>query len=162
MKDLSFKQTLEVKPPKVKVKTNSKAYQKRAATAIKVGAQKGAEYVPASLKKALDASMDSSWSWIRGKRDIVDTGTLKGSLSINVESRQSLIVFKGSYNTPYAAITHYGGLIKPYGNPYAADVLLPARPWIQAIFEGSHGQPKYNVSIPMSRGIKEAWSAQFG
>ena len=66
------------------------------------------------------------------------------------------------YNTPYAAFVHYGGMIKPYGNKNAADVLIPARPWVQAVFEGSHGQPKFDMRTPFDKGIGEAWSAQFG
>lgn len=162
MKDLSFSTTLEVQIPKVKTKTNAKALKKVATKTFSAGVQKGATYVPEALRKALDASMDSSWQWIEGQRDIVDTGALKGSLNIATEARQSTIQFKGSYNQPYAAITHYGGMIRPYGNPYAAPVMLPARPWITAVFEGNNGQPKFSVSAPFQQGINEAWKSQFG
>jgi len=162
MKDLSFSTRLEIKMPKVETKTNSKQFQKVATRTFSEGVKKGATYVPKSLRRALDASMDSSWPWIEGQRDIVDTGALKRSLSIETEARSATIQFKGSYNQPYAAITHYGGVIRPYGNPNAATVMLPARPWIKAVFEGTNGQAKFNISAPFQQGVNEAWSAQFG
>ena len=162
MKNLNFSTTLEIQAPKIKAKTNAKALKNVAAKTFSAGIKKGAAYVPESLKKALDASMDSSWQWIQGQRDIVDTGRLKGSLSIATKFNQAIVQFSGSYSEPYAAITHYGGVIRPYGNPYAAPVMLPARPWIEAVFEGSYGQTKFNVSAPFQQGVNEAWKAQFG
>ena len=89
------------------------------------------------------------------ERDIVDTGRLKESLEIKTDFKQTKIGFSVSYNTPYAAFVHYGGVMKPYGNKSAADVVIPARPWVQAVFEGSHGQPKFDMVAPFNQGIRK-------
>lgn len=162
MAKFTFKQKLEIKMPKVEGKAETKKMQMAVNKAITRGAQKGATYVEKSLKNALDASIDSQWSWIEGSRDIVDTGRLKSSLQIKPIFSQTKVGFQVAYNTPYAAFVHYGGMIKPYGNQNAADVLIPARPWVQAVFEGTHGQPKFDLQTPFDRGISEIWSAQFG
>ena len=148
--------------PKVEGKADTKKMKAAVNKALVKGAQKGASYVSENLRKALDASMDSSWQWIEGQRDIVDTGRLKSSLEVKTVFNQTKVGFQVSYNTPYAAFVHYGGVMKPYGNPNAADVIVPARPWVQAVFEGTHGQPKFDMLVPFDKGIKEIWTAQFG
>ena len=135
-----FNQKLEIKMPKVEGKAETKKMQLAVNKAITRGAQKGATYVEKSLREALDASISSQWAWNEGTRDIIDTGKLKSSLEIKSVFNQTKVGFQVSYNTPYAAFVHYGGMIKPYGNPNAADVVIPARPWVQAVFEGSNVQ----------------------
>ena len=157
-----FSQKLEIKMPKIEGKAETKKMQMAVNKAITRGAQKGATYVEKSLRIALDNSVTSQWAWIEGSRDIVDTGRLKGALEIKTIFSKTKVGFQVSYNTPYAAFVHYGGMIKPYGNQNARDVLIPARPWIQAVFDGSHGQPKFDLMAPFDQGISEIWSAQFG
>ena len=170
----SFKQKLEIKLPKVEGKAQTKKMQAAVNKAITRGAQKGATYVEKDLKAALDASISANvWSWPRATlrqngseagttRDIVDTGKLRNSLEIKASFSVTKVGFQINYKTPYAGLVHYGGVIKPYGNPNAADVLVPGRPWVQAIFEGTHGQPKFDIKTPFDKGISEVWSAQFG
>ena len=148
--------------PKIDGKADTPKMKAAVNKALSKGAQKGATYVEKSLRTALDNSISSQWAWTNGARDIVDTGKLKSSLKIITNFAQTKVSFQVQYNTPYAAFVHYGGMIKPYGNKNAADVLIPARPWVQAVFEGSHGQPKFDMRTPFDKGIGEAWSAQFG
>lgn len=162
MAKFTYSQKMEIKMPKIEGKAETKKMQMAVNKAITRGAQKGSTYVEASLRAALDASISSQWSWINGSRDIIDTGTLKGSLQLKTIFSKTKVGFQISYNTPYAAFVHYGGVIKPYGNKNAADVVIPGRPWVQAIFDGSHGQPKFDLQTPFDKGISEVWSAQFG
>lgn len=92
-------------------------------------------YIVESLRPALDAAIDASWGWRTGSRDIVDTGALKNSLSITTSGGRISI----TYSVPYAGIVHYGGYIRPYGNPYAEPVYLPPRPWIGAVLGDAQG-----------------------
>lgn len=96
-----------------------------------------------------EAIEEATWSWPRatqrkngsyvapGLRNIVDTGNLKQSLKIatNFGKTQSSLVIK--YTAPYAALVHYGGYIRPYGNQNAKAVYLPARPWISNTLMGA-------------------------
>ena len=162
MAKFKYSQKMEIKMPKVEGKAETKKMQMAVNKAITRGAQKGASYVEKSLREALDSSIGSSWSWTGGARDIIETGKLRDSLEIKTIFNQTKVGFQVSYNTPYAAFVHYGGMIKPYGNPNAADVLIPARPWVQAVFDGSNGQKKFDLQAPFDKGISEVWSAQFG
>lgn len=163
MNKFKFSQKMEIKMPKVEGKAETPKMRQAVRTALSKGAQKGSTYVSASLKKALDDSIDSSWAWNNGlARDIVDTGRLKDSLKIVTKFSQTKVGFEVQYNTPYAAYVHYGSVIQPYGNKNAASVVLPARPWVEAVFEGSYGQPKFDMLAPFDRGVKDAWTAQFG
>ena len=164
--------------PKVEGKSNTPKMKAAVAKALSKGAQKGATYVEAGLKAALDKSIESPvWGPFSpkmpyisaggnergsGMRSNVDTGALKESLSIKASFAQTKVSFQITYRQPYAAFVHYGGVIKPYGNQSAADVIIPGRPWVQAIFEGSNSQPKFDIRTPFDKGIGEAWKAQFG
>lgn len=162
MAQFKFSQKLEIKMPKIEGKADTKKMQQAVNKAISKGAQKGSTYVEQDLKIALNNSIGSNWAWTQGTRDIIDTGRLMESLSIKTTFSQTKVGFQVIYKAPYAAFVHYGGLMKPYGNRNAADVLIPARPWVQAVFEGTHGQPKFNIETPFNKGISEAWTAQFG
>ena len=163
MAKFKFNQKLEIVIPKADSKNESKKMQAAMRRAVTRGAQKGAIYVEEGLRVALDNSLRSNWDWSYGPaRDIVDTGKLLKSLEIKTNYLQTKIGFQISYNTPYAAFVHYGGVIKPYGNQNARDVLIPGRPWVQAILDGSHGQPQFDMYKPFNRGITEVWKDQFG
>lgn len=156
-------------PPKVEMKGQDVTPKMRLATnkALTKGVQKGMTYVEAALRPALDASMASQWSWGVGKaglasRDIIDTGALKGSLKLKTTFLQTKTKLDIIYTQKYAAFVHYGGYIQPYGNPKASSMYIPGRPWVTAVLEGTHGQPKLDYAAPLNRGIQEAWKAQFG
>ena len=162
MANFKFGTKMSIQMPKVEGKADTAKMKAAVNKALVKGAQKGATYVEKSLRVALDKSISSQWSWTDGSRDIIDTGTLKGALKINTKFAQTKVTFEIQYNTPYAAFVHYGGMIKPYGNQNAADVVIPARPWVQAVLEGSHGQEKFDMRTPFDKGIGEQWKAQFG
>ena len=162
MANFKFGTKMSIQMPKVEGKADTAKMKAAVNKALVKGAQKGATYVEKDLRVALDKSISSQWSWIDGSRDIIDTGTLKGALKINTKFAQTKVTFEIQYNTPYAAFVHYGGMIKPYGNKNAADVVIPARPWVQAVLEGSHGQEKFDMRTPFDKGIGEQWKAQFG
>ncbi len=153
---------LSVQMPKVEVKDNSPAMKKRVSKALSKGTQKGSAYVEKNLKIALDKAMTSMWTWTEGSRDIIDTGKLKNSLKLTAVFNQTKVSWQIQYRTPYAAFVHYGGVIKPYGNKNARDVLIPARPWVQAVMEGSHGQEKFDIKTPLDEGMAEAFATEFG
>ena len=92
-----------------------------------------------------------SWGWRDGSRDIVDSGDLMESQVITVSGFEVDI----SYNSPYAAITHYGGYIYPYGNKNATKVYLPARPWITATIEGGGPVPAFDFYAAYLRAIED-------
>jgi len=90
-----------------------------------------------AVEAALNEAMESPvWDWVgltkrrngdevTSPRDIVDTGALKDSMLIR-QNGLGLIV---SYNTPYAAIVHYGGVTWNGG-------ILQDRPWAEAVLLG--------------------------
>lgn len=144
----NFDAKIEIQMPKVEGKADTQKMQLAINTALTKGAQKGGTYVSKDLKKVLDASITSYKA--------VDTGRLKNSLEIREKFSQTKVGFSIIYKTPYAAFVHYGGVMKPYGNPYAASVVIPGRPWIEQGLKG------FDLKTPFDKGISEAWKAQFG
>lgn len=144
----NFDAKIEIQMPKVEGKADTKKMQLAINKALVKGQQKGATYVTESLRGALDASITSYKA--------IDTGRLKNSLEIRSKFSQTKTSFSIIYKTPYAAFVHYGGVMQPYGNPYAASVAIPGRPWIKDAVEG------FDLRTPFDRGISEAWTAQFG
>lgn len=78
---------------------------------------------------------DEKWAWngitirrngqvVFTPRDIVDTGELRNSLSIDLQ--KDIAVYK--YSVPYAAIVHEGGKT-------ATGKTYPARPWTESALE---------------------------
>lgn len=144
----NFDAKIEIQMPKVEGKAETKKMQLAINKALSKGAQKGATYVQKSLKTTLDDSIT--------RVGAVDTGKLKNSLEIRAKFSQTKVGFSIIYKTPYAAFVHYGGVMQPYGNPAAASVTIPGRPWISKGLEG------FNIKAPFDQGINEAWKAQFG
>ena len=144
----NFDAKIEIQMPKVQGKADTKKMQLAINKALSKGAQKGATYIQKSLGTALDASIT--------KFGAIDTGKLKSSLEIKAKFSQTKVGFSIIYKTPYAAFVHYGGVMRPYGNPNVALVTIPGRPWISAALEG------FDLKTPFDRGIGEAWKAQFG
>ena len=178
MAQFKFSQKLEIKMPTVEGKAETKKMQLAVNKALSKGAQKGATYVQSGLRDALNAALESShWTGFNpkypysrkngqlmgsGPRDIVDTGALRASLKITEKFSQTKVGFQIAYTTPYAAFVHYGGVIQPYGNPRAASVIIPARPWVEGVLYGTHGVPKFDMVPFFDKGVQEAWTAQFG
>ena len=143
-----FDAKIEIQMPKVEGKADTKKMQLAINKALSKGAQKGATYMQKDLKGVLDASIT--------KYKAIDTGKLKNSLEIKAKFAQTKVGFEINYKTPHAAFVHYGGVMRPYGNPNAATVAIPGRPWISDALEG------FNLKTPFDKGIGEAWKAQFG
>ncbi len=92
------------------------------------------------VKELLDNAMESPvWQWTTDTRDIIDTGRLKDSLHIQMNGFGLLI----SYNTPYAAIVHYGGVTRGGG-------IYPARPWAESVLLGNGPVPQANWDTILS------------
>ena len=144
----NFDAKIEIQMPKVEGKADTKKMQMAINTALSKGAQKGATYVQKSLKTTLDDSIT--------RVGAVDTGKLKNSLDIRAKFSQTKVGFSIIDKTPYAAFVHYGGVIQPYGNPAAASVAIPGRPWIEMALKD------FDIRTPFDKGIGEAWKAQFG
>jgi len=158
--EFDLKMTIEM--PKVEGKVETKKMQAAIRTALSKGQQKGAAYVEKSLRKALDGAVVKTWPYGGESRDIVESGRLRSSLQIKTQFLQTKTTFKIVYAVPYAGIIHYGGMIKPYGNQNAADVVIPGRPWVTATLQGTDGMQKFDMKTPFDKGISEAWKAQFG
>lgn len=93
------------------------------------------------LKEALDAAMEADvWEWISDTRDIIDTGALKNSGKVIYSKSDDSVQI--SYEEEYAAIVHFGGMIRSGYNP-EVQILYPARPWITATLEGGSVVPKF-------------------
>lgn len=85
------------------------------------------------VETALNEAMDSSvWDWGSDNRDIVDTGKLRDSLTLYVDSDGDIHIM---YGEEYAAIVHYGGYFNPYGNPNVTRY-YPGRPWVDSVLQG--------------------------
>lgn len=93
---------------------------------------KGIRALEQRLELELNMQMQKSWTWIDGSRDIIDTGTLQRSVTINMDTGMNGSI-DVTYDTPYANLVHYGGYINPYGNPNIK-IYLPARPWVETAF----------------------------
>lgn len=164
--------TLSFNVPKVSVKEQDKKARAAAAKAIQQGLLQGSAEVESGLKTALNEALQSSiWSWPRTtlrkngqtagtSRDIIDTGQLRGSLSIKTSFLQTKVNTKITYSAPYAALVHYGGMVQPYGNRNAASVLIPARPWVDAVLKGEGSIPVYNYREVYSSAIEKVWKSE--
>ena len=148
MSQFNFNAKIEIQMPKIEGKIETAKMKAAVNKAITKGAQKGATYVQKDLRNALDTSITQVGA--------VDTGRLKNSLQIREKYSQTKVGFSIIYKTDYAAFVHYGGVMRPYGNPHAATVAIPGRPWIELAIKG------FDLRTPFDRGISEAWSAQFG
>lgn len=157
-----FSTSVKVEMPKTKAKLKGLNAKLAMQEAITVGIRDGVKVLEKELKSSLDTSMNSLWSYRNGARDIVESGQLRNSLQIGSVPRNSGVTLNISYNTPYAKLIYYGGYITPYGNKNAADVLIPGRPWVEAIFKGTYGQKKFDPGTPLRKSVKLAWKTRFG
>ena len=166
----------KLKPPVPKVKQNPNAANgsKMATQAFNAGVAAGIGYMQKGLGTALDTALESRvWTGFSpktpyarrngemmdsGARNIVDTGALKGSRTMTAVSQGTRHTISITYRSPYAAITHYGGVIRPYGSPYAQPVMLPARPWITATMNGTHGLTKFDAKKYVKSAVIKSWA----
>ena len=113
-----------------------------ARAALKEAIEYADDKAKAAVMAALDYAVSAAvWGWRDGSRDIVDTGELRNSLSF-IDSANG---FGFYYDAPYAALVHYGGYVKPYGNPNIDAVYIPGRPWVDAVLFG--GGPVQKVDL---------------
>lgn len=173
MGKFSYSQTFTFKTPKVSI--DASATKKQAAKAkadVNRGMLRGMKYVEQDLGAALDLAIESpSWAWPRQTerkngstagtvRDIVDTGRLKKSREFASKYSKTKTVLSIKYGVPYAGLVHYGGFILPYGDRRRNTVSLPARPWIEATLNGTHGIPKFDMVTPFDKGFKEGFNSR--
>lgn len=161
MGKFDYTEKFSIAMPKVTVDTKASKKERTAAKARMVKAhQAGVAALEKALGAALDQAMKTNWPWPRGgPRDIVETGALLRSRKIKTQYLQTKAVIGIQYTSPYAALMYYGGLIQPYGNRNAASVLIPARPWIEAILQGTYGMQKFEIAKPYDAAFKNAWKA---
>lgn len=94
------------------------------------------------LMAELDRAMESPvWQWYGDSRDIIDTKKLQESGRCEYDPSDNTIVV--SYNTDYAEIVHFGGVIKSPLNQNV-DIIYPARPWVEAVIYGNGPVPQFN------------------
>lgn len=165
----------EIKMPTMKQIKESGADPKVVKNAFVVGSLRASGVVERELPQRLTEAMESSvWGpfspkqpYYRkngelvgpGSRDLIDTGALHDSLKIKTSFLSTKTVISVSYTSPYAGIVHYGGVIQPWGNPNAASVILPARPWVQSVLGGGGPVPQYNVNQVFQDNITAAFNS---
>ena len=150
---------------------------KEASRSFTQGVITGSKEVEASLPSALNRAMEMPiWgpfspktAYLRkngelatsGYRDLIDSGRLADSLKLSTQFLKTKVNTKITYTAPYAGLVYHGGAIRPYGNPSASMVILPARPWIDAAFgEGDKGStPLIDINEIYSKAIDQAWNA---
>lgn len=178
-KDLNFSLKLEIKPPMPKLDGDTSKILEKHEDAIRAGVEAAAIPVTSALRKVLQDAMRSNvWGpffpsepymgaagGLKGRdatRTLVETGELYRSLAIRPQINDRGVQVLGEYNSPYAAFTHYGGWIQPWGNPNAASKYITPRPWISAVFDGTHGFDKFNPAPIIQEEMAKTWKTRFG
>jgi hypothetical protein len=103
------------------------------------------EIICNDLHAALDEAIEATvWEWSDGKtRDIFDTGQLLESGSVEFDPSAGNIIIR--YGANYAAIVHFGGIVRSPWQP-GAEIYYPARPWIEAVLTGNGPVPRFDFS----------------
>jgi phage gpG-like protein len=173
-KSNKFEMKAEIKfPSKAEIKASGTDPAK-AVKAFQTGVLRGSNQVEADLPVALNQALEASvWGPFSpktpyvskggqqragGMRNIVDTGALKDSLKIKTKFLQTKVSTVISYGAPYAAFVHYGGVIQPYGNQNANSVIIPARPWVEAVLTGNGPVKPYEYRKVYQDAIDQAWN----
>jgi hypothetical protein len=92
------------------------------------------EIICNDLMAELDNAMEAvAWDWYGENRDIIDTRELQESGRCEFDPTTNSIVI--SYDSPYAEIVHFGGVISSPLQP-GVDIVYPARPWVEAVVFG--------------------------
>jgi len=163
----SFVVGSRLKQPAVSVKPEgAKETKKAASSALSGGITAGVAEASAKILPALNEAMAQSvWGWpnvtirkntseVKAPRDIIDTTNLRDSCDITNTDRTITI----TYTAPYANITHYGGIIRPYGRTNGDTFVIPARPWISSMLTGSNGIEPFKVLDFVDSAVNKAWS----
>lgn len=84
-------------------------------------------------------------------RSIVDSGDLKSSSVHSVKGLSAEWI----WSVEYAAAVHDGAWVYPWANNKAAKMLLPARPWTEAVLRGHphYSGEVYDFSTRLSQAI---------
>lgn len=107
-----------------------------------------------AIRAALDYAVAAAvWGWRDGTRDIVDTGALRNSLTFASTSNG----LEFWYTAPYANLVHYGGYVRPYGNPKIDAVYIPGRPWVDAVMTGGGPVDPLNLDAIYDEAISRAF-----
>jgi len=170
MKKTSWELKADFKLPKIKAPDGQSKKDASAAKGVmNKGLLEASSQVETELKPLLNTAMSASvWDWPRDTvrtngsvagtmRDINDTGRLKDSLNLTTKFMQTKVQTRIKYSAPHANIVYYGGVIQPYGNITANPVLVPGRPWVEAVMNGTHGIPKYDILKVYSDKITQLW-----
>ena len=169
-----FKAKAEVRMPTAKQIKASGVDKSVVKNAFVVGSLRASTIVEAELPAKLTEAMESPvWgpfgapkypynrkngeSAGAGSRDLIDTGALHDSLHIKTNFLATRTQTLIEYRSPYAAITHYGGVIQPYGNKNAASVILPARPWVTSLLTGEGPVKRYDINKIYEQEIQKAF-----
>lgn len=161
--------------PKLEETPETKAGKKKASNALGRGVIKGMTLIETNLVLALNKAMESSvWTGFNPKypyprksgqvmgssaRNIVDTGALQKSLKMNTSYKKTLSTLSIIYDSPYANITYYGGVIVPYGDPKNNAVTIPGRPWVEAVLQGTNGITMFPSKKYFLEGLDDAWNS---
>lgn len=86
-------------------------------------------------------------------RSITDSGDLASSASFSCTG----LTAEWFWSIEYAAAVHDGAWIRPWGNERADKVLLPARPWTEAVLKGHphYSGEIYDFSTRLSQAISK-------
>lgn len=113
------------------------------------------------LLAALDEAMEAHvWEWIDGStRDIIDTRKLQESGRVEFNPTASTI--EVYYDIDYAEIVHFGGVIRSPFNP-DVDIVIPARPWVEAVILGNGPVPKFDFQSSFDAVFYKAFERNLG
>ena len=161
MSQFKYTSTLTFRLPKVEIDKKALKKDRLALRKKLVKAHtQGMQSFEFSLSGWLDTAILMQWPWPRGgPRDIYESGKLMASKKITTKHMQTKSVTSVKYTSDYAALMYYGGLIQPYGNPNAASVLIPGRPWVEAALNGTYGMPKPDLAGAYDRMFKTVWNS---
>lgn len=147
--------------------------QDAATQAFSSGVANGISNASKAMLPALNEAMAQSvWAWpnvtirkntseVSAPRDIIDTVNLRDSSDVTHNLSGTGGTITATYTAPYAAITHYGGMIRPYGRKTGDTFVLPARPWISSMLTGKNGIEQFKVLDYVDKAVKISWSNRY-
>ena len=113
-----------------------------------------------AFAEILDTTGSKVWSWPRGEspRNIVDSGLLRASGSVTINS--TLAHYRFVLN--YATAVHNGAWIYPFGDRTKERVFLPPRPFVTAVLgiERYPGITPYDLQAQFRENFRTAWRTQ--
>ena len=171
-KKKTFEIKFDVKFPTVKEVRASGVNEKAAGRAFVAAQLSASTQVERELPIVLGKAMGSPvWEWtgratwrqngeVAGTpRDIIDTGYLASTLKLTTKFMATKVQTKIAYTAPYAGLVHNGGAILPYGNSSRNTVLIPGRPWIDAVMRGGvSGIEKYDYKGVYQTHVEKEWA----